>query len=339
MKLTLRTLADQVHNETEAYLLLEELRWHGTPVCPHCGNDKAYFLTPKNGETRATGPKRTPSVRRVWKCAACRKQFSVLTGTIFHGTKVPLRTWLTVLVQVSSAKNGMSAREVERMHGVTAETAWHMIHRIREAMKREPLVGLLGGTVEVDETYMGGKVQNKHGGMRRYRGRRAPLTGEWDERSPRQRGPMDDKIPVVTLVNRETGEARSHVMKRVTGENIRSVLMTHMDPNTAVLMTDQAAVYKPVGREMPSHHSVNHNEGEYVRGNAHTNTVEGFFSQMKRSIDGTHHHVSEDHLHRYVAEFDFRYSTRRMDDSDRAMLIIEQGGDRRLPYRPLANGA
>jgi transposase-like protein len=161
VKLTLAELRRRVQDEHDAYLLLEELRWHGTPVCPHCGHDKAYFLNPKGG-TRGTGRpkpdgKRTQSVRRVWKCAKCRKQFSVLTGTIFHGTKVSLVTWLTVMVQMCSAKNGISAREVERMHEVTPETAWYMLHRLREAMKREPLVGLLTGTIVADETFIGGK--------------------------------------------------------------------------------------------------------------------------------------------------------------------------------------
>jgi len=165
VKLTLKNIADHITTEHDAYLLLEELRWHGTPVCSHCGHDKAYFLTPKNG-TRGTGlpkadGKRTQSVRRVWKCAKCRKQFSVLTGTIFHGTKVSLRTWLMVMVQMASAKNGISAREVERMHGVTPETAWYMLHRLRESMKRDPLAGLLVGTIVADETYIGGKPKNR----------------------------------------------------------------------------------------------------------------------------------------------------------------------------------
>lgn len=162
----MKHIADQVQDEHDAYLLLEELRWHGKPVCPHCGHDKAYFLTPKGG-TRGTGKphadgKRTQSVRRVWKCANCRKQFSVLTNTIFHGTKVSLRTWLMVMVQMSSAKNGISAREVERMHGVTPETAWFMLHRLRESMKRDPLAGLLSGTIVADETYIGGTPKNRH---------------------------------------------------------------------------------------------------------------------------------------------------------------------------------
>jgi transposase-like protein len=161
VKLTLKYLADHVHDETDAYQLLEELRWHGTPVCSHCGHDKAYFLKPRNGVTRSTGVadaegKRTQSVRRVWKCAKCRKQFSVLTGTIFHGTKIPLQAWLMVMVQMSSAKNGISGREIERMHGLTPETAWYMLHRLREAMKREPMVGLLSGTIVADETFIGG---------------------------------------------------------------------------------------------------------------------------------------------------------------------------------------
>ncbi|MCA1704037.1 MAG: IS1595 family transposase, partial [Actinobacteria bacterium] len=170
MKLTLKNLADRVQDEHDAYLLLEELRWKGTPVCPHCGHDKAYFLTPKGG-SRGTGLKdkngeRTRSIRRVWKCAKCRKQFSVLTGTIFHGTKVSLRTWLMVMVQMSSAKNGISAREVERMHGVTPETAWFMLHRLRASMKRDPLAGLLAGTIVADETWIGGKPSNRHGHKR-----------------------------------------------------------------------------------------------------------------------------------------------------------------------------
>lgn len=161
MKLTLKYLADHAEDEHDAYLLLERLRWKGTPVCSRCGHDKAYFLSPKGG-TRGTGkPKadgtRTQTVRRTWKCAKCRKQFSVLTGTILHGTKVSLRTWLTVMVQMSSAKNGISAREVERVHGVTPDTAWFMLHRLRESMKRDPLAGLLAGQIVADERWIGGK--------------------------------------------------------------------------------------------------------------------------------------------------------------------------------------
>ncbi len=153
-----------METEADAYCVLEDLRWPNGPVCPHCGHRNAYFLKPANGTSRATGPKRTMSQRRVWKCARCRKQFSVLTGTIFHGTKVPIAVWLMVMVQMCSAKNGISAREVERMHGLTPGTAWFVLHRLREAMQREPMVGLLRGTIQADETWIGGKAGTRHGG-------------------------------------------------------------------------------------------------------------------------------------------------------------------------------
>jgi transposase-like protein len=232
VKLTLRYLADRIHDEHDAYLLLEELRWHGNPVCAHCGHDKAYFLNPKGG-TRGTGlpkadGKRTQSVRRVWKCAKCRKQFSVLTNTIFHGTKVSLRTWLTVMVQMSSAKNGISAREVERMHGVTPETAWYMLHRLREAMKRDPLAGMLSGTIEADETFVGGKPKNRH-----QQGKKRPGTSKGHAgHNP------DHKTAVLALVNRETGEVRSRVIPDVTGATLAPAIGDQVKASGSHLKTD-----------------------------------------------------------------------------------------------------
>jgi transposase-like protein len=327
------TLAERIPDEDAAYRFMESLRWADKPVCPHCGSiNDHYFLNPQ-GEGRKTRTGKV-SARRVWKCREpeCRKQFSVLTGTIFHGTKIPVRTWVFVVFEMCASKNGVAARELERRYGLSPKSAWFMTHRIREAMKREPMVGMFNGIVEADETYIGGKATNKHNGVPRG-GRRGVLRDEFDTAPVTNRAYTDTKIPVVTLVDRETGEARSQVMKRVTGENIRTVLMSNMNTNTAVLMTDQAHVYTKVGREMPSHHSVNHSEGEYVRGHAHTNTVEGFFSQLKRSIDGTHHHVTERHLDRYLAEFDYRYSTRKMNDTERTQRLLGQVAGRRLTYR------
>lgn len=298
VKLTLRNLADQVVDEADAYRLLEELRWHGTPVCPHCGNQKAYFLKPKNGTTRATGPKKTMSPRRVWKCAKCRKQFSVLTGTIFHGTKVPLRTWLMVMVQMCSAKNGISAREIERMHGLTPETAWFVLQRLREAMKREPLAEMLSGTIVSDETYIGGKPKN-----RQQQGKRRPGSGRG------LAGNATTKTPVLSLVNKETGEVRSVVVPDVTGATLRKATAEQVDMAGSDLQTDGGRWYQVLRREFASHETVDHDAREYVRGNVSTNVCENYFSQLKRSIDGTHHHVSRTHLPRYLAEFDF--GTRR----------------------------
>ena len=282
MKLTLAELRKRVSDENDAYLLLEELRWHGTPICAHCGHDKAYFLTPKNGTSRGTGPKdangrRSQSVRRVYKCAKCRRQFSVLTNTIFHGTKVALSDWLTVMVLMASAKNGISAREVERLIGVTPETGWFMLHRLRESMKREPLVGMMRGTITADETYIGGKPRNRHRQARRAAG---PV---------KRVGPFANKVPVFSLVDRATGEARSVVVPDVTGATLAKVMAEQVDMANSVLHTDAGLQYKPVGQRFIAHETVDHSADEYVRGAVTTNHAEGFFSQLKRSLDGTHH--------------------------------------------------
>ncbi len=167
MSMTVLKLADRLHTEADAYLYLEELRWNGRPFCPHCGSvGEHYFLNPANGKSRKT---RTgaASERRVWKCRDCRKQFSVLTGTIFHGTKIPVRMWLLVMFDDSTAKNGISAPEIERKYGLCPRTAWHLMHRLREAMKSEPIAGLLSGIVIADETWYGGKPSNRHGHKRK----------------------------------------------------------------------------------------------------------------------------------------------------------------------------
>ncbi len=311
---------ERCQDEASSYEFLEELRWNGTPVCAHCGHDKAYFLKPANGRTRATGPKKTLSVRRVWKCAKCRKQFSVLTNTIFHGTKIELRIWLLVLVQVSSAKNGISAREVARTHEITPETAWHMLHRIREAMKRDPLVSMFSGVVIVDETWIGGNPKNRHRG----------------KRSVGENSRDTNKTIVLSLVNRETGEVRSQVVPNVRRHTLQAAIEQHVDLPATVLHTDTAATYVRIGWPAAGHETVNHIMSQYVLPNgATTNHAEGFFSQLKRSLDGTFHHVSEDHLHRYLAEFDYRYTTCKLTDSDRALRLIGQSAGRRLTYQPM----
>lgn len=316
MATNLLELADRLRTEADAYEYLEELRWAGQPFCPHCGSvDEHYFLTPANGTSRKT---RTGSAteRRVWKCRSCRKQFTVLTGTIFHGTKIPVRKWLLVIFDMASAKNGMSAREIERKYGLASKSAWYMAHRIREAMKREPIAGLLSGRVVADETWIGGKPSNRHGHVR----------GEHPQG-------VTEKVPVVALVSRETGEVRSQAVPEVKAENLRRVLHEHTDVANTHLHTDQGLHYRRIGREFVSHTAVNHKAGEYVIDGAGTNQAETFFSQLKRSIDGTHHHVSREHLDRYLAEFDFRYSTCKQTDVERMNRIISRTGGRRLTYR------
>jgi transposase-like protein len=319
----------RVQDENDAYLLLEELRWHGTPVCPHCGNEKAYFLNPKNG-SRGTGAKdangqRKQSVRRVYKCAKCRKQFSVLTGTIFQGTHVSISDWLTVMVLMCSAKNGISAREVERLVGVTPETAWFMLHRLRESMKREPLVEMLRGNIVIDETFYGGKPKNKH-----QQGVPRPVRA-----TGKARGGTAHMQPILSLVNKTTGEVRSVPVPDVTGATLRKVIAEQVDMANSDLHTDAAGQYRQLGQEFQSHEWVDHSSHEYVRGEVSTNAAESFLSQLKRSLDGTHHHVSREHLHRYLAEFDFKYGTRKLSDPQRLQLMVDGAAGRRLTYEPL----
>jgi transposase-like protein len=313
-QLSILTLSEQLRTEADAYLFLEDLRWGGKPACPHCGNvERIYFLNPANGASRKTRTG-TASQRRVWKCSACRKQFSVLTGTIFHGTKIPVRTWIFVVFEMCSSKNGVAAREIERKYGLTAKTSWHMLHRIRFAMERDPMAGLLSGRVVADETWIGGKPKNRHGHKRGHGGQG-----------------KTDKTPVVALVSRETGEVRSRVVPNIKGHNQRRALEEHVDPANTHLHTDSANAYIKIGADFVEHSTVDHRAGEYVRGDVSTNQAENF-SQLKRSIDGTHHHVSTVHLERYLAEFDFRYSTRKISDTDRMAMIGRQVGGKRLTY-------
>jgi transposase-like protein len=312
--INLATLAAHFSDEGKAYELLESIRWPNGPVCPHCGAvDEATYLAPQ-GEGRKT---RTGAVskRRVWKCRACKKQFSVTVGTVFEGSKIPLPKWLLAVHLLCSAKNGVSAHELHRTLGVTYKTAWFMAHRIRYAMTQSPLREKLAGTVTADETWIGGKPHNMHI-SKRYRQDRP-----------------DNKTPVLTLVHRETGEARSRVIADVRGPTLRTAIEAQVDLPNTVLHTDNAMAYTKIGWKAREHHSVNHTLGEYVRGDVTTNHAENFFSQLKRSIDGTHHHVSREHLGRYLGEFDFRYSTRKITDGDRTRLAIEQAAGKRLYYR------
>jgi transposase-like protein len=307
-ELNASNIAGKVTDESETWQLLEGLRWPHGPVCPHCRTiGDATFLDPNQGlRTTRTGQ---VTYRRVWQCnsAGCRKQFSVLVGSVMEDSRIPVSKWLMALHMICIGNNGVSARELHRALGITYKSAWLMAHRIRYAMERPAPQTQMGGVVEVDGTYVGGKASGKRG-----------------------RGTAN-KTPVVTLVQRD-GEARSRAMKHVTGENARNVLRENVRKD-ATLMTDQYQSCTKPGAEFARHETDDHSKGEHARGKAQTNTAEDFFSQLKRSINGSYHHVSEQHLGRCLAEFDFRYNSRKVWDGERVERTVGQFAGRRLMYR------
>lgn len=283
---------------------LESIRWPNGPVCPHCGEGERKHYRLKS------------ETRKLWKCAACRKQFTVTIGTIFEGSHIPLNKWLLAFYLLCSSKKGMSAHQLHRMLGVTYKSAWFMAHRVRYAMEQPPFQRRLSGVVEADETYVGGKERNRK---------------QRDKQKKTGRG--TNKTPVVTLVERG-GQARSFRMANVTGAELKGAIRRHVDPS-ARMMTDAWRGYAGLGKEFASHEIVNHGDGEYVRGDVHTNTAENFFSILKRGIDGIYHHVSEAHLPRYLAEFDFRYNHRSANgytDADRTRIALSQADGKRLRF-------
>jgi transposase-like protein len=329
--LNLASLPKYLSDEASAWALLERLRWaDGSPVCPHCGTkDSAhYFLTAKSG-TRTTRMGNI-TYRRLWKCRnkECRKQFSVLVGTVFEASKVPVSKWLLAVYLMSAGKNGVSALELQRQLGLGSyQTAWFMAHRLREAMRREPVASLMSGTVVADETWVGGKPKNRH-----QQGKVRPKSGKGLAGTPK------DKTPVMAPIEKGTGNVRARVMTEVTGPTLRKALTDHVDMANTVLHTDGHQGYRAIGREMAGHEYVDHGNHEYVRGDVSTNLAESFFAQYKRSLDGTFHNVSKHHLDRYTDEFEFRWNTRKLSDQRRVEAIIDGTAGKRLTYRPLSNG-
>ncbi len=310
--LTFSVVDERFQEPLKAAEYLESIRWPNGPVCPHCGEAerKPYKLPHKT--------------RRLWKCAACRKQYTVTVGTIFEGSHIPLHKWLLAFFLLCSSKKGMSAHQLHRMLGITYKSAWFMAHRIRYAMAQPPFARQLGGIVEADETYVGGKPRRSN------RKQYAPL----DPMQPRKQktGRGTDKTPVLALVERG-GRLRSFRIATVDGETLGRAIREHVSRD-AHLRTDSFSSYKKVGAEYASHETVDHSF-EYVRGDAHTNTAENFFSILKRGIDGVYHHVSPAHLPRYLAEFEFRYNNLArdgVDDAERTRRALAGAAGKRLTY-------
>jgi transposase-like protein len=289
------------HDEDKAREHLESLLWPEGPVCPRC-NAMGDRITKLQGKSTRPG---------VYKCKDCRKPFSVTVGTVMERSHIPISKWVLAAQLMASSKKGMSALQLHRMIGTNYETAWFLFHRLREAAN-DPAGGPLGGAnkiVEADESYIGGKAKNK------------------------AFGPPPKKHAVFALVERE-GKARSFHVANVTSKTLRPLMVKHANRKSA-LMTDESAVYPTIGDEFASHGTVNHSADEYVRlgGFIHTNTVESYFALLKRGVYGNFHSVSEAHLARYLAEFDFRYNTRELTDAERAALLLAGAKGKRLLYR------
>jgi transposase-like protein len=305
--LTLIDIAKITENEADVFKFVESLIWEdGIPVCPHCDTKGAYPLTPR--------PESKSPVRLgVWKYKSCRKQFTVRVGTIFEDSHIPLGKWLLAIHLMCASKKGISAHQLHREIGVTYKTAWFMCHRIRLAMRSDFLTSKLSGTVEVDETYVGGK----------------PRQGDGKEH---KRGRGTSKTPVLALVERD-GQVRTKVIPNVTGNTLKETIKEQVE-SSSTIMTDEFSAYTGIGDHFKGgHHTVNHSEGEYMNGNASTNTAESFFSLLKRGIYGTWHKVSKEHLHRYTTEFEFRWDRRKESDAERMQDLMKMTKGKRLVYR------
>ena len=285
-------------DEQTCIRLLEQIRWGDAPVCIRCGHGKAYRL--------AGG--------KLLKCAACKERFTVKQGTIFEESRLPLNKWMYVMYLFANHRKGISSHQVGRDIDVSQKTAWFMLGRLRYAFAHRNFSKPLSGTVEVDETYVGGKESNKHKNKKLNKGR----------------GTVG-KTAVVGLVERE-GNVRVHVTAKTDGATLLPIIRDNVATG-ATVCTDEMAAYNELG-STHRHETVNHGQGEYYRDGVHTNTIDGFWAQLKRGLYSTYHHASPKHLHRYADEFAYRHDTRKVSDPDRFVNALQTVGGR-LTYAEL----
>jgi transposase-like protein len=285
-------------DEAKATEHMEADRWPDGVYCPHCGSFNVHKMA---GKTQAG----------MFLCNDCRDKFTVRTGAIFERSHIPLRKWLLATYLMAASKKGMSALQLSRMLGLSYESTWFMCHRIRESMKPVGAAPIGGENkvVEADESFIGGKAKNR----------------AYAKKEPK-------KHAVMTLVDRD-GESRSFHVANIKAKTLREKIVTTVSRKSH-LMTDELASYEKVGKEFANHDTVTHSANEYVRlsGFVHVNTAECRFSLMKRAVFGTHHSVSEAHLPRYLAEWDFKWNTRNITDGERAALALKGAEGRRLTY-------
>jgi transposase-like protein len=295
--------------EEQARGYLENIRWPNGPICPHCGSKESVRL---QGESTRPG---------LLKCKAkeCRKQFTVTIGSIFEDSHISCRQWIMAFHLMVSSKKGISALQLQRNLGLGSyRTAWHLAHRIREAMKKEPLASMLQGIVEADETYVGGKPR--------------PGTG------PHKTGFGTKKKPVMVLVERDGKSVVKH-LERVDSKSLKGTIEANV-AKSAIIMTDELGLYRGLNKTFAGHEKVRHGIRQYAKRLkdglvVHTNTAESFFALLKRGHMGAFHQMSKKHLHRYCNEFGFRWDHRHVTDGERMAAAIRGAEGRRLTYRPL----
>ncbi len=297
------------HNEEAAYLFVESQLWPNGPICPRCG------LVGRSSKLGGTSTR-----IGTYKCYECRQPFTVKIGTIFESSHIAMRFWLQAIFLMASSKKGISSNQLHRTLGITLKSAWFMSHRIREAMRVEgSMFGIGGGTVEVDETFIGNDREKKPKGVKKGRG-------------------YDHKNKVLSLVDRDTKQARSMVVDNLKASTLLPILKANIDREARVL-TDEAGQYQHLEDHFEVHAFTRHGQGEYVSKTdptVHTNTIEGFFSIFKRGMVGVYQHCAHNHLNRYLAEYDFRYSNREalgVDDTERAAAILSGVVGKRLTYQ------
>jgi len=294
-------------DEHAAVEFMEKQRWGDSPCCPCCGSVDVYKMSKRGSDEREQHFR--------WRCRDCASLYSVRKGTVFEDSRIPMRHWCFAFWAACSSKKGVSAKQIQRQTGLSYKSALFLMHRIRFAMSEDKNTQeKLSGIVEVDETYIGGKPRHKG----------------WKAGAPKPRAQYSTKTRVVAMVERG-GSVRAEVAQTVTSRNLRQIVLENVCTSSR-LMTDELKAYRKVGPEYASHETVNHSSKEYSRGDVTTNTIEGFFSIVKRGLYGTYHSVSKKHLHRYMDEFAFRYNARNVDDGERTRLALQGAIGKRLMY-------
>jgi transposase-like protein len=298
----------EFHSEEAAFAHLERVIWGAAPLCPHCGGVDRITKVKANVEKRIRVG--------LWRCGDCKKQFTVKVGTVFEHMRLPLHKAMQAVYLITSSKKGVSAHQLHRTLEITYKSAWFLMHRIREAMRDGSLApfGGNGGVVEVDETFIG------------------KLKGVEKKRA------FHHKMKVLALVDRDSGKARTMVVDNVRAETLMPLVIANV-AREARIMTDEHSGYRDVKRFFASHGTTSHGRGEFVNledRTIHSNTVEGYFSIFKRGLKGIYQHCGEEHLHRYPAEFEFRYNNRAklgFNDNDRAAIALQGIVGKRLTYQ------